>query len=93
LKKVRAEKMLLEFAAQPLTHALQGNTGGVRGDDGTRLSHRFDPFEQVLFDLQVLDHHFHNPVAIRQLIEIVFQIADAYQVGIFGLHEQAMAGT
>ena len=41
-----------------------------------------DIAEQFLFDLQVLDHPFHDPITIRQLVEIVLKVADADQIGI-----------
>ncbi len=63
--------------------SLIGIPGCVGRDDTSGLDDLLDFSEELLFDLQVLDDDFDDPVDIGQPAEIVFKIAHSDHGGIF----------
>ena len=92
IEEMGPEEMFAEILAQSFAHGLQGDARGVGRDDGALSAHAVDPLEEILLDLQVFDDHFDDPVAVFDLVEIVFKVADGNPRGVLWLHEQGRAG-
>ena len=84
--------MLFELRRQTFRHGLERNSGGVRRYDGSGSSHFFDALQQVLFNFQILNHNFDDPVHIRELAKIILHIADGDSIHIIFVHQQRGAG-
>jgi len=78
-----AHKVFFELLGKSLAHILEGNPGGVAGNNGAFFSDFGDLFEQVPFDFQIFHDHFNNPVAFRQFFNVIIQVSRADARGVF----------
>lgn len=67
IEEMGPQEMTSEFLAAILDHGINGNTGGVRADDGPFFTNPFDLLEDAFLDFQALRDHFNDPVCILQL--------------------------
>jgi hypothetical protein len=58
------EEVTPEIIASPLLHALDGQAGGVGGDESARPTVLLDLGEERLLDGEVLDDDLDDPVAL-----------------------------
>ena len=65
------------------THGPGRYAGGVGGNNGSRFQNSFNLFKNALFNVQPFHHHFNDPLGITEPCEIVFQISDGDQLGVF----------
>jgi hypothetical protein len=70
--------------------SLDAQPRGVRRDEGAGrvAEHGLDAGEEVLLDLEVLDHGLDDEVALRELREVVVEVADAHQRRAAGVEER-----
>ena len=52
----------------------------IARNNGVWLVDLVQPCHQLTLDIQSLNDHFHNPVTISQLVEIIFDVADGDQL-------------
>ena len=76
IEKVRAGPVLLELFRQTFGDEVNGQAGGVGGDDGTGLAELCDFGEQAAFDFQIFGDDLDDPVGVGDARKIVFKIAD-----------------
>ena len=79
IEKVRAEPMAAEIVAESFRDFIHRQAAGVRGDDCPGAPPRFHPAQQVALDVQVFDYRLDDPIAIRERLQVVFEVADLDQ--------------
>ena len=75
VEEVGDQEVLAEVLRAALGHAADGQARGVGGDDGPRLADLLDPGEELLLDVEPLHHHLDDPVALRQPVPVVLEVA------------------
>ncbi len=75
--------MFFQFGSKIGGDILDRDTGCVRRDDASGSDDLLDFGKELLFDLQVLDNDFDDPVDIGQPAEIVLKISRPDHGGIF----------
>ncbi len=92
VEEVGDDEVLAEGVAAALHEELQGDARGVRADPGTGLELGLQAAVQLPLDGQVLLHHLHHPVAIRQAVQVVPQVAGPDLLEERGVHGQRWLG-
>ncbi len=92
VEEVRAQEVLAEALRAPFGDGVDRDAGRVGAHDGVRRAHGVHPLEQLPLDLQVLHHRLDHPVGLRHGIEIVLQVAQGDQSGVFLGEETGRAG-
>ena len=77
VEEVRDDEVAAEGVVAALHQQLQGDAGGVGADPGTSFEVGLQAAIQLALDGQVLLDHLHHPVAVRQPIQVVPQVAGA----------------
>ena len=65
IKKMRPAPMLLKLLAHPLGNQMHRQPGSIGGNNRPRFAKRRHTLQQLPLDLQILRHHFNNPVGLR----------------------------
>ena len=79
-------EVLLEIFGATFGHQVNGNTRGVRGDEGAGFAVFFDILKNLLFDVQALNDYFYNPVTVGDAVEVIFGVAGFDEFGnVFGV--------
>jgi hypothetical protein len=76
VEEVGDQEVLLKVLRPALGHARYRKPRGVGGDDAPRFADFVDPREDLLLDVEALDHDLDDPVALRQPLPIVLEVAD-----------------
>ena len=88
VEEVRDDEVAAEGVIAPLHQQLQGDAGGVGADPGAGLEVRLQAAVELALDGQVLLHHLHHPVAVRQPIQVIPQVAGADPLQEGAVHGQ-----
>jgi len=72
-----------EVIGQDLGHLVDRQAAGVGAEDRGGGDVRGDLLQQLELDRHVLDHHLDDPVAGRQLGQVILEVADLDQVDVF----------
>ena len=70
--------MLLEIRRSSGCQELYRDTGGIGGNDCARLAEAFHLFIQLCFNIDPLNHHFHNPIAPGNQMQIILKVPGGY---------------
>jgi hypothetical protein len=82
LKKWVPRKRCLKLGVRPSADDVDRDAGGVGADDGGWRARLLDARHQRLLGAGALDDHLDDPVALLDGgVEVIFQVADADQVG------------
>jgi len=76
IEEVGPEETFLQSRTEFRADVLDGNTGSVRRNDTGRFNNFFHLGEKFLFDFEVFNDNFANPVDVGQPLQIVFKVAD-----------------
>ncbi len=80
IKEMGAEEMGFEIVRTAVCNFIDRNTRRIRGHEAARLANRFNPLHQRHFRSQLFDNDFNNPIRVRDLVKIIFGIADTDQI-------------
>ncbi len=72
IEKMGPQEVLPKLQAHPLGHGFERDSGGIGGDDRARVADCLDLLQEVLFDLQILNHDFNDPVTLGEPFKIIF---------------------
>ena len=75
VKEVRSAEVFSEILATPLSHQVDGNAGGVGGNQCTGFPVALHLFEERAFDIDILDNSLQHPVAGRDILEMIGKVA------------------
>ena len=87
IEEVRTEEARAHRLGQDRRHIGDRKTRCIGGDDGAVFQVRGDALEQRALDVELLDDRFENPVALAQLLDVVFEIADRHATRARGRKE------
>ncbi len=76
-----AAEMLHEVFASALCHEMNRDTGGVRRNQASLFAVLLYFLEYRFLDVQALNHHLDNPIAISNFGHVIVHIAQAYAAG------------
>ncbi len=92
VEEMRDEEVAREGIAQPLCQLMQRDGRCVGGDRGTGPPHRVDfPVERLL-DVEAFDDGFDDPIAVRDLGQVVFDVAGSHELRRSRGHERRRLG-
>ncbi|MCY1556314.1 hypothetical protein D9M68_930520 [compost metagenome] len=74
--------MRFKIVTPALGHQVNGNTGGVRCNQGARFTVLLYLFKNFLFDWQVFNHDFNDPVTGSDLCHIIIEIPGMNAISI-----------
>ena len=77
-------KMAAEVLTASFGYHVNGDTGGIAGDDAAGFAVLLYFFKNLLFDVQALNDGFEDKVAILNSGEIVLEVPRADQPGAAG---------
>ena len=89
IEEVRAEKVLAKFAGEPFGDGGQRNAAGVGGEDALRRAQARDLARKVALDLQIFCDGFDDPVAVRDVFQVVFEVAGSDECSGSGVKKAA----
>ena len=75
VEEVRATKMFFKIFTSTFGHHVNGNTGSIRCDQGTRLTVFFNLLKHQLLNVKPLHHYLNDPVVMGNFLHIVIKIA------------------
>ncbi len=79
VEEVGDQEVLLEVLRPALGHACNRQTRGVGRHDASGFPDLVETGEDLLFDVESFDNHLDDPVAIRESVPVVFEVADLDQ--------------
>ena len=89
IEEVGAEEVFAEALAAALADLADGQARGVGGHEGVLSANLVDPLHQVALDVQPLDNGLDDPVAVGELLKIVFEVSGADQPPRVLAHERS----
>ncbi len=81
IEEVRAQEVAPETGREAFRYFGERDAAGVGGEDRIGFASGFDFAPQRTLDLEIFDDGFDNPIAVRELREIVLEVARFDQRG------------
>ena len=75
IEEVRAQEVAPEPGRETFRYFGERDAAGVGGEDRIGFASGFDFAPQRTLDLEIFDDGFDNPIAVRELREIVLEVA------------------
>jgi hypothetical protein len=85
---VRAAEVPAEVVAAALCDGVDGDAAGVGGDERAGRAVLLHVGQHLLLDVEPLDHHLDDPVAVLDLRQVVVEIAGADALGEAGIEQR-----
>ena len=73
---MRAGPVLLELIGQPFGNQVDGKARSIGGDDGAGSAELRNLGKQVALDVQIFRDYFDDPIGLRAMRQIVFEISN-----------------
>ncbi len=73
---MRAEPAAAEVVGEALGDLGDGQSAGVGGDDGSGFADGVNLAQQFALQVEVFDDGLDDPVNFRELLEVVFKVAE-----------------
>src|SRR6185503_6152910 len=84
IEKVDANEVLFEIVGTPFSKQVNRNAARIRSDNRAGTATLIDLLEERALDVQILDDRFDDQIAIFDLVEVVVEVANAYERCRFG---------
>ncbi len=78
IEEMSSQETFFQIFTEFGRNVFNGKTGCIRGDNTGWFDNLLHLGEKFLFDFQIFDNNFANPVAIRQHAQIVFKVTDGH---------------